>query len=304
MHLRSRLSSRIPPLLPCCWLAVSLLHLEGSAQTTALKVFISADMEGIAGVVARDQTGSDGAGYAFGRSAMTAEVNAAIAAAFEAGATAVTVTDAHGSGTNLLATEVDRRAVLISGFPMPGGMMQGIDATYGAAVFIGYHARGITENGILAHTYTNALRTVKLNGHGVGEYGLNAAIAGHFGVPVVFVSGDRAAVEQAKEFIPGVITVAVKEGFGPTAGRTMHPEDAREQIARGVTAAVARRAAIAPVRLKTPVTLEIEFSQTSMADTVALIPGVERTGGASIRYVAPTMADAYRLSVLIDRITG
>jgi D-amino peptidase len=287
------------------WLGVATaLESAGAAQTGGLKVFISADMEGVAGVVTRDQTGAGGAGYPFGRSVMTAEVNAAVDAAFNTGATSVTVTDGHGSGTNLLPSELDRRAVLISGFPMPGGMMQGIDASYAAAIFIGYHASGITEGGILAHTYTDAFRTVKLNGHNVGEYGLNAAMAGHFGVPVVFVSGDSAAVRQAAAFIPGVITVAVKEGFGPTVARTMHPEEAREQIARGVSSAIARRGEIAPVRLKTPVTLEIEFAQTSMADTVTLIPGVERTGGASIRYIASTMADAYRLSVLIDRITG
>jgi D-amino peptidase len=138
------------------------------AVAPGFKVFISADMEGVAGVVASNQTGREGHDYGHFRGLMTAEVNAAIAAAFEAGASEVVVTDAHGSGTNLLPGVLDPRAVLVSGFPMPGGMVTGLDETFDAAMLIGVHAHGSTANAVLAHTYIDALKHVRLNGVEVG----------------------------------------------------------------------------------------------------------------------------------------
>ena len=284
---------------------VLLFGVPAQAQSgqPQLRVFISADMEGVARVVAQSQLGPEGFDYSTARRLMTGEVNAAVAAAFQAGATAVTVTDGHGSGTNLLPNEIDRRASLITGFPMPGGMMQGLDKNFEAVVFIGYHARGSTGDGVLAHTYTDALKVVRLNGQEVGEYGLNAALAGYFGVPVVFVSGDRALVEQAKMYISGVEAVAVKQGFGRNVARTLHPEEARERIAEGVRAGLARRLQIAPVRLSQPVTLEVETAETTQADNMMLVPGMERINGRVVRYLAPDMAIAYRVSMLMDRLT-
>lgn len=161
-------------------------------QRARLKVYISSDMEGIAGLVSGTQVTGGERDYAVGRRLMIAETNAAIAAAFDAGATEVLVNDSHGSQTNLLAEELDRRAVLITGAPKPRGMMQGIDSTFDAVVFIGYHAQGSSIDAVLGHTYSGALKRVTLNGREVGEYGLNAAVAGHFGVPVVFIAGDKA----------------------------------------------------------------------------------------------------------------
>jgi len=274
------------------------------ASQQGFKVFISADMEGVAGVVTGSQTGREGGDYAHFRTQMTAEVNAAIASAFEAGATEVVVTDAHGSGTNLLPGTLDRRAVLISGFPMPGGMVTGLDESYAAALLIGAHAHGSAADAILAHTYTNALKHVRLNGREVGEPGLNAAMAGHLGVPVVFVSGDRAAAEEARALIPGVETVAVKEAFGRTAARLMGLETAREKIAAGVKAALARRSDIRPVTISKPVTLEVELADAGQADSVALLPGMKRMSGRVVSYTAPDMGVAYRVSILVEKLAG
>ena len=268
-------------------------------QRPKLKVYISSDMEGIAGLVMGNQVSGGERDYSVGRRLMIAETNAAIAAAFDAGATEVLVNDSHGSQTNLLAEELDRRATLITGSPKPLGMMQGIDSTFDAVVFIGYHAQASTIDAVLGHTYSGSLKSVKLNGREVGEYGLNATAAGYFGVPVVFIAGDRAVVDQAKAFIPGVEGLAVKDGIGQTAARTMHPLTAREQIANGVRAGLARRASIKPVTLARPTTIEVEVSQVEYADAASMVPGMRRVSGRVVSYAAPDQLAAYRMSRLI-----
>lgn len=285
-------------------IAIFILGLAHAAPAQAFKVFISADMEGVAGVVANNQTGREGNDYAYFRAQMTAEVNAAIGAAFDAGAGEVVVTDAHGSGTNLLPGELDKRAVLISGVPMPGGMVTGLDESFAAAILIGVHAHGSTPNAILAHTYIGALKHVRLNGVEVGEPGLNAAMAGHFGVPVIFVSGDAAAVAELRSLIPKVEAVAVKEAIGFTAARLMSPEIARERIAFGVATALVRRKEIPPVAIAKPVMLEVELAEVAQADNVALLPGMSRIGGRVVRYEAPDMGMAYRISILVEKLAA
>ncbi len=283
-------------------IAILFLGLAPTAAMQGFKVFISADMEGVAGVVANNQTGREGSDYGYFRAQMTAEVNAAVGAAFDAGASEVVVTDAHGSGTNLLPGDLDKRAVLISGFPMPGGMVTGLDESFAAAILIGVHAHGSTPKAILAHTYIGALKHVRLNGVEVGEPGLNAAMAGHFGVPVVFVSGDAASVAELRSLIPKVEAVAVKEAVGFTAARLMSPETAREKIALGVSTALARRKEIPPVAIAKPVTLEVELADVSQADNVALLPGMSRAGGRVVRFEAPDMGVAYRISILVEKL--
>ena len=273
-------------------------------QQRGTKVFISVDMEGIAGVVSGNQTGSSGPDYSFGRRMMTAEANAAVAAAFDAGATDVVVNDSHGSMINLQPDQMDRRATLITGSPKPFSMMQGIDSTYSAVIFIGYHAQASTIDGVLDHTYNGQLKAVRLNGREVGEYGLNASLAGHYGVPVVLITGDRAVTEQARGFIPGIETVAVKEGIGRTAARTLHPEEARERIAAGVPAALARRGQIQPVRLSRPVTIEVELTNSAQADASMMVPGMQRVSARVVRYEAADMKVAYSVSRLIAALAA
>ena len=281
-----------------------LLVGSGTAQQTGFKVYISADMEGITGLVDSSQVSPTGRDYALGRKLMTAEVNAAIAAAFEAGATEVVVNDSHGPQTNLQPDQLDPRAVLITGQPKPFGMMQGLDASFAAVIFIGYHPQASTTDGVLDHTYSGQLKSVKLNGIEVGEYGLNATLAGHYNVPVVFISGDRAVTNQARVLIPGVEALAVKEGIGKTAARTLHPDEALKRIAAGIKAALARRKEIQPVVLVRPVTIEIELADSWQADAAMLVPGMERASGRVVRYVAPDMAVAYKISRLVARLSS
>jgi len=205
---------------------------------------------------------------------------------------------------NLQPDQMDRRATLITGSPKPFSMMQGIDSTYSAVIFIGYHAQASTIDGVLDHTYNGQLKAVRLNGREVGEYGLNASLAGHYGVPVVLITGDRAVTEQARGFIPGIETVAVKEGIGRTAARTLHPEEARERIAAGVPAALARRGQIQPVRLSRPVTIEVELTNSAQADASMMVPGMQRVSARVVRYEAADMKVAYSVSRLIAALAA
>jgi D-amino peptidase len=278
------------------WVAVAGAVSTGEAQQK-LKVYLSVDMEGIAGIATAAQAG--GSDYEWARPLMLAETNAAIGAAFEAGATEVVVNDAHGSHTNLRADQLDRRAILITGQPKPLGMVEGLDASFDAVLFVGYHGHAAQAAAVMGHTYSHALRHVRINGREVGEYGTAGMVAGHFKVPVVFVSGDRAFADEAKRFFPGVEAVAVKEGIGFTAAKTLHPLVARERIAAGVRAALARRGEIAPLAITTPVTLEIELNVASNADAVMFVPGMERVDGVTVRYRSPDALIAYRVSRLV-----
>jgi D-amino peptidase len=269
-----------------------------SAQLTRSKVYISVDLEGIAGVVANSQTTAGGINYEWARRLMLAETNAAIEGAFAGGATEVLVNDSHGSQTNLRADEIDRRAMLITGQPKPLGMAQGLDSSFTAAVYIGYHAPGSTADAVHGHTFSGALKTVKLNGTEVGEYGLNAMVAGYFGVPVVFVSGDKAAVEMTQAFT-GADALSVKEGIGFYAAKTMHPLEAREKISAGVRAALVKRIARRPVTLTLPITLEIELDALNHADMAALVPGVQRVSGRVVRYTGNDALTIYKVARLI-----
>ncbi len=284
------------PWLPVLVLMAGLVPSVAHAQQK-LKVYVSVDMEGISGVVSMAQVA--GKDYEWGREQMLAETNAAIAAAFDAGATEVLVNDSHGSHTNLRADLLDRRATLISGTPTPMGMVEGLDSTFDAAMFIGFHGHANQTDAVLGHTYSLALRHVRLNGREVGEYGTAGMVAGHFGVPVVFVSGDESFAAAARAFMPGVEALAVKQAIGFTAARLMNPAVAREKMAAGIRAGLGRRSSIAPVRLQRPINLEIELASAAFADKAMFIPGMERLDGTTVRYVASDGAAAYRMSRLI-----
>lgn len=278
--------------------APALASAGGAQMPQKKKVYISVDLEGIAGVVASTQTSPGGQNYEWARKLMMAETNAAIEGAFAGGATEVLVNDSHGPQTNLRPDEIDRRATLITGQPKPLGMTQGLDSTFDAAIYIGYHAPASTADAVHGHTFSGALKVVRLNGKEVGEYGLNAMVAGYWGVPVVFIAGDRAAVEMARDFIPGVDGLAVKEGIGYFAARTMHPLEAREQITAGVRAALVKRIARQPVTLGHSITLEIELDALHHADQVALVPGMTRKG-RTVSYTSSDPLTIYKVARVI-----
>lgn len=249
----------------------------GGAQEK-LKVFISVDMEGISGVVNPEEAGATGPDYGYFRRIMSQEANAAVLGAFDAGATEVVVRDSHGSARNILPDLLDPRAKLLrdwSGGPMV--MMEGIDATFDAVVFIGYHARAGTVDAIIDHTSTGNVVDFAINGRSLPEAGYNALMAGHFGVPVIFVAGDRAICDQARELFGDVGTFATKGGIG-AASLGLHPEAAQEGIRAGVADAVRNRANSRPFTMTKPYTLVLKLKTEASAYNGSFFPGARRTG--------------------------
>ena len=263
-----------------------------------MRVYISVDMEGIAGVVHEDQTDPTeprhAAEYNRFRRLMTNEANAAIAGASEAGATKVLVNDSHWLMRNLLAEELDPAAELLSGGPKWLSMVEGIDGGFDAAMFIGYHARGGTRHATIDHTYTSRVYEARINGQPVGEVALNAAMAGVQGVPVVLVSGDQAVAAEAKALLgAGVETVIVKEAVGRFAARSLAPSIACKRIRAGAAAALKRRQA--PFTFPAPIRLEVDFMVTQMADMAELVPGSSRTGGRTVSYTADDYREVFQV---------
>jgi D-amino peptidase len=286
--------------LGICVLGLLVAVFLGQCQQKGLKVYISADMEGIGGVTTWDiQAGSQGREYEKFRRLMTQEVNAAINGAFDAGASEVLVSDSHGDSQNIDIELLDRRVRLVRAMPRPLGMVQGIDSTFDAAVFIGYHASEGQAPATLAHTFSGR-EQVKLNGNSVPEAGFNAATAGEFGVPLVFLSGDQTIVQEAKQMFGNIETVVVKEAVGFFATTTINPEQARQQIRLGVRRGIERRKEVRVYKLSHPVQLEITYKDTVKAELVSYLPSVERPQGNTIVFKGRDMIEIYRFLIAVE----
>lgn len=255
------------------------------------KIFISIDMEGITGVVQPAQLGPGADGWEYGRARewMTGEARAAIDGAKAAGATEIVIADSHGNMQNLLIDQLPDDVRIVRGSPRPLGMMQGVDASFAGAIFVGYHASEYGADAVRGHTMSSArLLHVKLNGAEVGEGVWNAAIAGSFGVPVLFISGDRAAVEQFRKTVPAAEGVVVKEGLGYHAAVTVTPARGQQLIRDGVERAVRRAGEMKPYVVRAPIDLEVGFKLTLDAERISYIPGLRRIDA---HVVAGTIAD-------------
>ena len=271
--------------------------LAADQQKAGLKIYISVDMEGISGVVHGDQVSAGTADYAEARKWMAEDVNAAIEGALAAGATEIVVNDSHGSMRNVDPDDLHPRAVLISGTPKPLSMMQGIDATFAACLFIGYHAKAGTENAILDHTISSSVvRSIRINGIEMPELGLNAAIAGYYGVPVVLVSGDTAVCRQTGEILgKDVVTVAVKEAFGRLAAKLVSMGEARQMITAGVRQALGRLPRVKPYKLSAPCEFELGYHVSAQADMGAmLLPNVKRLDARTLAFSADDYIEGFR----------
>lgn len=262
-----------------------------------MKVLIAVDMEGITGLVNFDQVTPTHPEYQRFRRLMTADVNAAIRGASQAGADDFLVTDGHWNGDNILIEELDPRARLNSGSPAPFSMVQGIDSGVQAALFVGYHARAGTLNAILDHTYSSArVANLWINDRLAGETALNGLLCGHFGVPVVLVTGDQSVCAEAREWIPGVETAAVKQACGRQAAEVLPPAVSHPMIETAAyNALVALRAgkAPAPLKVEQPVRVRVEFFWSDMADRAIKLPGAVRIDGRTVEISAPDMPAAH-----------
>lgn len=259
-----------------------------------MKVYISCDMEGVAGIADSEYVMRKDLDYGEGRELMLGEVNAAVEGALEAGATEAVINDSHGNMINLLPSKVHPKARLILGSVKPMSMMQGIDASFDAAALIGYHSMGGTQHGVLAHTYSGQVVEAKVNGVLFGEPEFNAALAGYYDVPVVFLSGDKAATREIGKHIPKIVTAAVKEGFGRRAAMSVHPEVARELIKEGMKRAIGLRKQIRPFKPKSPYRLMVTMSMSDMADMCERIPGVVRKGAKTLAFTDADYREVYK----------
>jgi D-amino peptidase len=272
-----------------------------------MRVYISVDMEGVAGVVHEDQTDPitprHAGEYNRFRRLMTSEANAAVEGALAAGATGVLVNDSHWLMRNLLAEELHPAAELLSGGPKLRSMVEGVELGFDAAMFVGYHAMAGAASAVIDHTYTSIVHEVRLNGRPAGELAINAALAGIHGVPVVLVSGDQALAAEAKDLLgDGVEAVVVKHAVGRFAARSVSPAESCRRIREGATAALRRRHE--PLELPPPIRLEVEFALTQMADMAELVPGSVRTGGRTIEYAHDDYREVFRAWRALYNLAG
>ena len=262
-----------------------------------MKYLIAADMEGLTGIVNWNQVTPGNSDYDRFRKVMTAEVNAAIKGLTKDPLTDIVVTDGHMGGTNLLVDEIDQRARVNSGYNAPLGMVQGVDNQVNAAVFIGYHSRMGTPDAVLDHTLSLSVANIWLNEKLVGEIGLNAALCGHYDVPVIMVTGDAMACSEARKWIPGVLTVEVKRGSGRNSAESLSVESVKQIIQQTAEYASQRfksdQSVAHIVKVESPVRISIEFTNSGLAEQAAMMPGVARVG-RRIDLAAEDMRTAYQ----------
>ncbi|TQK63887.1 D-amino peptidase [Brevibacillus sp. AG162] len=270
-----------------------------------MKVFISLDMEGISGLSEWEDVIPGRRHYEAGRRLLTQDVNAAIEGALEAGATQIIVNESHGPMNNIILEELHPQADVIRGFFKPLCMMQGIDSSCDAAFFIGYHGRAGTGDAVLNHTLSGlAIHRLILNDKEVGEAGLNAAIAGAFGVPVVLVTGDSQTAKEVEEDIPGVFTVAVKTGITGLSSQAMHPVRARELIRQQAKEALLHRSTVKPLAQRVENTIAVEFTKSQFATAVSWMPGIELIEGRTVRFHSHDLVSMMPVLQAMLLITG
>lgn len=265
-----------------------------------MRVYISADIEGITGLVSWSQCSRpDGNSYdfAFARRMMTHDVNAAIRGARAAGATEIVVKDSHGNSKNLLVDGLESGVRLISGHGAgTDGMMQGIDGRFDCAMLVGYHARAGTAGGVMEHTITGGVHRLWVNGVECGEIGLSAGVAGRMGVPLVMISSDAAGCDEAAALIPGIQTAVTKQGIGRYMSDLKHPDDTAPLIEAAAREGVRRRAEIAPQVWDEPTTVRVEFNRSEEADMGAkLITCPTRVDGYTLEGTYPSYLEAHQM---------
>ena len=279
--------------------AALLLSLPTAAQT-GKKVFISADMEGISGISASDQLSAAGAEYGRSRKMMADDVNAAIRGARAGGASTIVVNDSHGTMRNLRLEDLDQDVRLISHSFKRSGMMEGLDDTFDAVIFVGYHAKAGHPGGLFAHTGSGVVRDVRVNGTSMGEGGLNTLVAAWYGVPVVLVTGDDVAVKQVAEVATNARTVAVKRAINPRAVELRPFREAHADIERAAREGVAAAKKFAP-RREPGYRVEVQFQEIAIPEVAESLPGMQRTAPDTIAFAQDTMPKAYTLIRLLYR---
>jgi D-amino peptidase len=275
-----------------------------AAPPRALKVYISADMEGITGVASADQLSPASFEYQRAREWMTGEVLAAIDGARAAGATEFVISDSHGNGESLLIDKfpTDVPITIVRSFPRPLSMMEGIDSSFAAVMFVGYHSSTSSTTGVRAHTISSALLTrVALNDVPQSEAGINAAIAAEYGVPVVMITGDDQIVAESKQRLGNLEGVIVKRAVGFHSAATLTPEAGQRLIRQRAKIALERRSEMKPYPVTTPITLDVSMKNYRPVELLSYLPNVQRVDSHTVRFIAKDMIE---VSKFIEFITS
>lgn len=275
-------------------------------DTAGVRIYVKVDMEGVSGIVSPEQVKPGAAEYRDGRRMLMRDLTAVLEGAFSAGCTEALVYDAHSAGRNVDMESLDPRVSVISGRPLPrDGFYCGLDDSFRALFLVGYHARAGSQDAVLPRTYEDDIASLKVNGTEIGEIGMEAALAGKFGVPLVFVSADSGGVREARELLgDDVQAVEVKKAVTATSGVCL-PVTRTEDLLRDAAARALRHAAsVPPVVFQSPTTLEVIFRSAESADAVARMPEIERTGPDTVRTQGPSILVAYRNFVLARQGNG
>jgi D-amino peptidase len=269
-----------------------------------MKLFLSTDFEGTSGIVAWEQIIEGNSEYEQGRSLLTNEVNAVISGALEAGATEFVVNDSHHYMRNLHPQDLLGQAMLITGKHKPMYMMEGLDSSFDGICFVGYHGSIGAERAVLSHTYNpGAIWEVRINGDVVGESAINALVASHYNVPIIFISGDEVTVQEAQSIAPDAEKIVVKQSLGRFAAAHIHPNVACEMLRRGASRAVSNLKQMHPPAYTRPVSLEVTFLVADMAEMALWVRGVERVGPRTIMISSEDLFDLYRMFVTVVTLT-
>ncbi len=269
-----------------------------------MKLFLSTDFEGVSGIVAWEQIIEGNSEYEQGRRLLTDEVNAVISGALEGGAKEFVINDSHHYMRNLHPQELLGKAMLITGKHKPMYMMEGLDSSFDGVCFVGYHGSIGAEHAVLSHTYNpGAIWEVRINGNVVGESAINALVATHYNVPIIFISGDEATVQEAQNIAPNAEKVVVKQSLGRFAAAHIHPTVACEMLQRGASHAVRNVKEMHPPVFARPVSLEVTFLVADMAEMALWIRGVERVGPRTVTISSEDLLELYRMFVTVVTLT-
>jgi D-amino peptidase len=269
-----------------------------------MKLFLSTDIEGTSGIVAWEQIIEGNAEYEQGRRLLTNEVNAVISGALEAGSAEFVVNDSHHYMRNLHPQDLLGEATLITGKHKPLYMMEGLDASFDGVCFVSYHGSIGAEHAVLSHTYNpGAIWEVRINGEVVGESAINALVAAHYDVPIIFISGDEVTAQEARNIAPNAEKVVVKQSLGRFAAAHIHPTIACELLRKGASRAVSNVNNMRPPVFQQPVSLEVTFLVADMAEMALWVRGVERVGPRTIVMSSENLLDLYSMFVTVVTLT-
>ncbi|GAB4272183.1 MAG: M55 family metallopeptidase [Candidatus Rifleibacteriota bacterium] len=255
-----------------------------------MKIYVIADMEGVAGVVTSEQTGGNSAYFEAARLQYTKEVKAVCDAAVEEGAEEIYINDFHGNGLNLFPDYLPREAMIIRGSFRPTSGFDLLDKTFDGIVLLGIHVRSSTSNGVIPHTYTGKIN-YEIFGQPVGEFDLLSLIAGECKVPTILVSGDSVAIEQARTNLPSTHMVITKYPVGADSALCIHPERVLEQLSEETHRALKNIQNIEPPQIAPPTQLMIKLNDVSIANRIEWIPGLKKIDDRTFEFLGKSMKE-------------